>query len=84
MINKKNFAEFDFVDLRFVDLRGVWQHMSIPAHEFSEENIEKGFGFDGSSIKGFSTIYESDMLLKPDLETTFIDPFFAGVKVILF
>ncbi len=70
-----------FVDLRFVDLRGVWQHMSIPAHEFTLANIEKGFGFDGSSIKGFSTIYESDMLLMPDTDTLFMDPFFEKTLV---
>ena len=66
-----------FVDFKFVDLRGVWQHMSIPAHEFNLGNIKKGYGFDGSSIKGFSTIYESDMLLMPDVATLFMDPFFA-------
>lgn len=72
-----------FVDLRFVDLRGVWQHMSIPAHEFTPENIKKGYGFDGSSIKGFSTIFESDMLLMPDAETIFLDPFFEKTAVII-
>jgi len=81
MVNKKalnilDAGDFDFVDLRFTDLRGVWQHMTLPSHEFSEENIQKGFGFDGSSIKGFSTIYESDMLLRPDIDTLFVDPFF--------
>lgn len=86
MVNKKTLntliaGEVDFVDLRFTDLRGVWQHMSVPASEFNEENIEKGFGFDGSSIKGFSTIYESDMLLKPDTETLFVDPFFPKTLV---
>lgn len=74
-------GEVDFVDLRFSDLRGVWQHMSVPAHEFSQENIEKGFGFDGSSIRGFSTIYESDMLLMPDTDTIFVDPFFEKTIV---
>jgi len=86
MINKKTLntlitGEVDFVDLRFVDLRGVWQHMSVPAHEFNDENVGKGFGFDGSSIKGFSTIYESDMLLMPDVDTIFVDPFFEKTLV---
>lgn len=81
MINKKTLnalivGEVDFVDLKFTDLRGVWQHMSVPASEFTQENIEKGFGFDGSSIRGFSTIFESDMLLKPDTDTIVVDPFF--------
>lgn len=66
----------DFVDFKFCDLRGVWQHMTIPSHAFTEKDIEKGYGFDGSSIKGFQSIYESDMLLKPDIETLFLDPFF--------
>ena len=69
-------GKIEFVDLRFVDLRGSWQHMSVPAHEFGLGNIQKGFGFDGSSIRGFSTIFESDMLLSPDPETLFLDPFF--------
>ena len=72
-----------FVDLRFVDVRGVWQHMSIPSHEFDLENIKKGFGFDGSSIRGFSTIYESDMLLMPDVATLFLDPFFEKTLVVI-
>jgi len=74
-------GEIEFIDLRFTDLRGAWQHMSIPAHEFTEENITQGFGFDGSSIRGFSTIFESDMLLKPDMQTIFTDPFFEKTAV---
>jgi len=66
----------DFVDLKFTDLRGTFQHMTIPKKEFTKENVEKGFGFDGSSIRGFSSIHDSDMLLKPDLQTAFFDPFF--------
>lgn len=80
-LNRLIAGEIDFIDLRFVDLRGVWQHMSVPASEFSDENIEKGFGFDGSSIRGFSTIYESDMLLMPDTSTLFVDPFFERTLV---
>ena len=72
-----------FVDLRFVDLRGVWQHMTLPGHEFTNGNIKKGFGFDGSSIRGFSTIYESDMLLMPDVATIFLDPFFEKTAVVI-
>ena len=62
------------VDLRFVDLPGTWQHFSIPASEFKEEIFEDGMGFDGSSIRGFQEIHESDMLLMLDPETAFIDP----------
>jgi len=66
----------DFVDLKFTDIRGVFQHITVAANQFTKENIEKGFGFDGSSIRGFSNIYDSDILLKPDLKTAFLDPFF--------
>jgi len=79
-IKKGNIA---FVDLRFVDLRGTWQHMSIPAHEFDLGNIKKGYGFDGSSIRGFQTIYESDMLLLPDVETCFMDPFYDKTLIVI-
>ena len=50
-------GDIAFVDLRFVDIRGVWQHKSIPSHEFTQSYIKKGYGFDGSSIRGFSTIF---------------------------
>lgn len=62
------------VDLRFTDLPGTWQHFSIPARELTEEFFEEGIGFDGSSIRGFQEIHESDMILIPDPNTAFIDP----------
>ena len=74
-------GKVDFVDLRFIDVRGVWQHMSIVARDVTPASCEKGFGFDGSSIKGFCEIEESDMLLKPDLATLFLDPFFERTLV---
>jgi glutamine synthetase len=61
------------VDLRFVDLPGTWQHFSIPARELTEELFEEGIGFDGSSIRGFQEIHESDMLLMLDPDTAFVD-----------
>ncbi len=64
-----------FVDLRFSDLPGRWQHFSVPAHEADEAFFTQGAGFDGSSITGFQAINESDMLLLPDLSTAFVDPF---------
>ncbi|MBI2361065.1 MAG: glutamine synthetase beta-grasp domain-containing protein, partial [Deltaproteobacteria bacterium] len=70
---KKNKAEI--VDLRFIDVPGLWQHFSISMSEFSESLFEDGIGFDGSSIRGFQTIDESDMLLFPDPDTAFMDPF---------
>lgn len=63
------------IDYRFIDLPGVWQHFSVPAGELDEGTFEDGLGFDGSSIRGFQQIQESDMLLFPDPTTAFIDPF---------
>jgi len=63
------------VDLKFVDLPGLWQHFSVSAREFGAEAFEEGVGFDGSSIRGFQMINESDMLLAPDPATAFVDPF---------
>jgi glutamine synthetase len=61
------------VDLRFTDLPGTWQHFSIPAAKLDESLFEEGMGFDGSSIRGFKEIHESDMLLILDPDTAFID-----------
>ena len=65
----------EVVDLRFCDLPGLMQHFSVPAHELTESAFEEGFGFDGSSIRGFQSIEESDMLLIPDPDTAIVDPF---------
>jgi glutamine synthetase len=62
------------VDVKFCDLPGTWQHFSIPAATLTEEMVKEGLGFDGSSIRGFQAINESDMLLMPDLSTAFVDP----------
>ena len=59
----------EIVDFRFCDLPGLMQHFSVPAHELTEDGFEEGFGFDGSSIRGFQEIQESDMLLFPDPNT---------------
>jgi glutamine synthetase len=64
-----------FVDIRFSDLPGLMQHFSMPFDEFTEEAFEEGFGFDGSSIRGFQEIQESDMILVPDADTAVMDPF---------
>ena len=63
-----------FVDFRFSDLLGQWQHFSVPGSELSEKLFAEGVGFDGSSIKGFQQIHESDMLLLPDPRTACVDP----------
>src|SRR3989338_2112226 len=72
---RKDLERVNFVDLKFTDMPGMWQHFTVPITELTNSSIERGFGFDGSSIRGFKEIYESDMLLVPDLKTGFIDPF---------
>ena len=64
-----------FFDIRFSDLPGLMQHFTIPFDEVSEDAFEEGFGFDGSSIRGFQEIQESDMILVPDPDTAVMDPF---------
>jgi len=63
------------VDMRFMDFPGLWQHFTIPVDKLEEEVFEDGLGFDGSSIRGWQAINESDMLLVPQPETAFMDPF---------
>ena len=70
---KKNNVQI--IDVKFTDLFGTWQHFSITPHQLTEETFEEGLGFDGSSIRGFQSINESDMLLVPDPKTAFLDPF---------
>jgi glutamine synthetase len=65
--------EVQMVDFRFTDLPGTWQHFSMPVRELTEELFEEGTGFDGSSIRGFQEIHESDMILIPDPDTAFLD-----------
>src|SRR5947209_19457782 len=62
------------VDFKFIDLPGLWQHFSIPVEDFTADLFREGIGFDGSSIRGFQKINESDMLLLPDPDTAFLDP----------
>jgi glutamine synthetase len=71
LIKQKN---LQVVDVKFCDLPGTWQHFSIPAATLDEAMIREGLGFDGSSIRGFQAINESDMLLIPDVSTAFVDP----------
>ncbi|MET0553134.1 MAG: glutamine synthetase beta-grasp domain-containing protein, partial [Vicinamibacteria bacterium] len=71
------------VDLRFIDMPGLWQHFSIPVSELTEELFAEGIGFDGSSIRGFQAINESDMLLFPDPDTAQMDPFTAVPTLVM-
>lgn len=63
------------VDLKFIDFPGIWQHFSVPIGELDESSFEDGFGFDGSSIRGWQAIHASDMIILPDPKTAMMDPF---------
>jgi glutamine synthetase len=71
------------VDLRFIDMPGVWQHTSVPIHRLDESAFEDGFGFDGSSIRGYQPINASDMLIMPDPSTAKMDPFTKHPTLVL-
>lgn len=72
-----------FVDLRFTDFPGTWQHVTIPVSEIDEDAFSRGFGFDGSSIRGWKGINESDMLLIPNPDTMFVDPFYKYPTIVM-
>ena len=71
------------LDLRFTDLPGLQQHISYPMSQLDESSFEEGFGIDGSSIRGWAAINESDMLLIPDASTAFIDPFYETKTLVM-
>ena len=73
--------EVKAVDLRFMDFPGLWKHVTIPAEALDEQTFEEGYGFDGSSLRGWQRINESDMLLVPQPDTLFIDPFRTDVTL---
>jgi glutamine synthetase len=75
--------EAKVVDLRFMDFPGVWQHFTVPLSELEESSFEDGFGFDGSSIRGWQPIHASDMLVVPDAATAKMDPFFEVPTLVL-
>ncbi len=72
-----------FVDIRFCDLPGVMQHFNVPAESLTEDFFTEGQAFDGSSIRGFQAIHESDMKLVPDVATAYLDPFRAEKTLIM-
>ena len=74
----------EIIDLKFTDVPGTLQHISLPLLELTEQNMEDGYGFDGSSIRGFKAIEESDMLLIPDPSTAYVDPFFQISTLTMF
>ena len=71
------------VDLRFMDFPGLWQHFTVPIRELEESSFEDGFGFDGSSIRGWQPIHASDMLVVPDATTAKMDPFYEAPTLVL-
>lgn len=73
--------ECKFVDLKFIDLPGIWQHTTVPVNRLDEEFFEEGLGFDGSSVRGWQPINASDMCIRPDPSTARLDPF-TGFKTI--
>jgi glutamine synthetase len=75
--------KIQFVDFKFMDFPGQWQHFTVPSSELKSDSFEDGFGFDGSSIRGWKSIHESDMLLIPDAETMFFDPFIEAPTISL-
>ncbi|WP_420607063.1 type I glutamate--ammonia ligase [Novosphingopyxis sp.] len=76
--------EIEWVDLRFTDPKGKWQHLTMCAEVLGEDELEDGLMFDGSSIEGWKAINESDMILRPDLDAAYMDPFSATPMMVLF
>src|SRR5512134_990774 len=76
--------EIQYVDFRFTDPQGQWQHLAHHVSTITEEFLSEGVMFDGSSIAGWKAINESDMTLLPDASTAVVDPFFAQKTLILF
>jgi glutamine synthetase len=76
--------EVEYVDFRFTDIKGAWHHISYRMKAVDADMLEKGLPFDGSSIEAWQPINQSDMLLKPDVETAFLDPFTADPTIIVF
>ncbi len=72
-----------YVNVRFTDLVGAWHHLTFPIEELSENSFEEGFGFDGSSLRGWASIHESDMLLVPDASRYWIDAFMTDKTLCL-
>lgn len=75
--------DIKFVDFKFMDFPGQWQHTTVPANVLDAGSFENGFGFDGSSMRGWKSIHESDMLIIPDPETMFLDPFIEAPTISL-
>src|SRR5690349_20305138 len=75
--------KIEMIDVRFTDVPGLWQHFSVPPSALSADSLTEGIGFDGSSIRGFQEIQESDMLVVPDPTTAFLDQFTPATTLVL-
>ena len=84
VLKKIKEEEIEWVDLRFTDPKGKWQHLTMVASVMGEDEWTDGLMFDGSSIEGWKAINESDMILKPDLDAVYTDPFSATPMLIVF
>lgn len=84
VINMVEENNVEMIDLRFMDFPGLMQHFAIPAGKLDEAVFEDGVGFDGSSIRGWRAIHESDMLVIPDPSTAFIDPFYKAKTLVMY
>ncbi len=88
-MNAKNVLDYaaeqgaKFVSIRFTDLPGAWHHLTYPIDQLTEDSFEEGFGFDASSLRGWAAINESDMLLVPDAERCWVDPFIEETTICL-
>jgi glutamine synthetase len=77
VLQKVKSENIEFIDCRFMDFPGLWQHTTYPVSELNEDSFTEGFGFDGSAIRGWQAINESDMLIVPVADTAKVDPFYA-------
>ncbi|MGC9326597.1 MAG: glutamine synthetase, partial [Candidatus Hinthialibacter sp.] len=75
ILNMVKEKSIKFIDFKFQDFPGTWQHFTVPSHCLEEDSFEDGYGFDGSSMRGWQAINDSDMLILPDPTTAFVDPF---------
>jgi glutamine synthetase len=76
--------DIKMVDVRFTDIPGTTQHFTIPIKFLDEDIFKEGLGFDGSSVRGFQTIENSDMIVTPDVTTAYIDPFFSEKTIVFY
>ena len=83
VLNYVKTNKIKFIDFKFMDFPGQWQHFTVPVTQFDATSFENGYGFDGSSIRGWKKIDESDMLIIPDPDTMFFDPFVEAPTVSL-